>query len=152
MLRGRRDDARFTPILGLIVLGADCSSEDVPPPGLGSPDSLRVCLDILFASSGTILSVLTAALSVDEGAGSTRLLRFEAAVSFTFFPFPFSSLGSLLSLCMASASAFPIEEKLRDFSEALVTGRVRCGSPVEASAGIVVAVVGVYMSGSSSER
>lgn len=152
VLRGRRDDARFTPILGLIVLVADCSSEDVPPLGLGNPDNLRAFLDMVFASGEAALSFLAAAaLSVDEGAGGTRLLRFETAESFTFFPFSFSPLGSLLSLCMASARAFPIEEKLRDFSEARVMGRVRCGSPV-ASAGIVDVVVRVYRSDCGSER
>lgn len=149
-LRGRRVDARFALILGLIVLGDDCSSEEVPPLGLGKPESLRVFFVTLLASGEAVFSRLTvAALSADGGPGGTRLLRFDTVLSFVFFPFSFSPAESL---CIASARALPMEEKLRDFNEARVMGLLRCGSPVASVGIVVVVVVRVYRSGSSSER
>lgn len=143
-LRGRNVDERVTPRFALITLGEDdCSSEDVVPLALGSPESRReLFAEIVFVSGDAAFSLLPAAgLSTGDGAG-TRLRRLEMVLSLTFFAFSFSAADSLLSLCMTSARAFPMDEKLRALMCALVLGRVRWGTPasVAGSVGMVARV------------
>ena len=141
-VRGRSVDARLVASLGPITLGEeDCSSEDVVPLTLGSPDNLRVPFDMVEASGVWAFSLLpTVAFSAGAGAAGTRLLLFEIALSFAFFAFSFSAAESLLSLCITSARAFPIEEKLRALIEARVLGRVRWGSPPRLSSVVDIVV------------
>lgn len=135
-VRGRRLDARtLPPRLGLVVTGDDCSSEDVVPLAFGSPDSLREALVIVLAS-GDAAFFADATFSAAAREGGTTLLRLDD-VSFDFLTFSFSSFSSfpLLSLCMTSANAFPMDEKFSDCLIVLrVWGRERVGPPALAAA------------------
>lgn len=150
-VRGRRLDARtLAPRLGLVVTGDDdCSSEDVVPLAFGRPDNLREALVIVLAS-GDAAFLADAAFSAAAREGGTTLLRLDD-VSFVFLPFSFSSFSSfpLLSLCITSANAFPMDEKLSDCLIVLrVWGRERVGPLALAAATSVDMMVVV----SGSER